>query len=201
LTSQARPIEDEQARLDALRRLEQGGVVILPTDTLYGLSAAASSRGGVRRIRRIKRTDDERLFIVLASSIEMVETHVRAFGCTSHEALALVWPAPMTAILPAGSRKAEWMGETVAIRVPDVPPLLEIIAGLGEPIVSTSVNRGGNPPMTSLEDIERDFGDEVDMIVSYRDAGKTTHASTIVDFTGDEPAVVRRGDYHWPPGR
>lgn len=180
--------------------LEQGGVVVLPTDTLYGLSAAASSRKGVKRIRRIKRSDEARLFIVLASSIDMAEAHVRSFGCTSRDELSRVWPAPVTAILPAGSKKAEWMGETVAIRVPDVPQLLEIIAELGEPIVSTSVNRGGDPPMTSLADIEREFGGDVDMIVAFAGA-RGSRASTIVDFTGEEPVVVREGDYRWPPSR
>jgi L-threonylcarbamoyladenylate synthase len=200
LTSSLCRIEDEKTRQEALRMLEQGGVVILPTDTLYGLSAAASSRSGLRRIRDIKGAREDRLFIVLASSIDMVEAHVRSFGCTTREALSAVWPAPVTAILPAGSKKAEWMGETVAIRVPDVPPLLDIISALGEPVVSTSVNRGGDPPMKSIVDIERDFGGEVDMVVSFGGAG-TARASTIVDFAGEEPVVVRDGDYRWPHGR
>jgi tRNA threonylcarbamoyl adenosine modification protein (Sua5/YciO/YrdC/YwlC family) len=192
-------IEDPQARQYALRLLQQGGVVVLPTDTLYGLSAAASSKAGVARIRAIKRTRAERLFIVLASSVDMVERHVRSFGCTTRAELGAVWPAPMTAILPVGTARAQWMGDTVAVRVPNLPPLLELIESLGEPIVSTSVNRGGEPPRTSLASIEADFGRDVDLLVTGDEDQTSALASTIVDFAGDEPVVLREGDFAWPP--
>ncbi len=192
-------IGDDNVRRDALRILKQGGVVVLPTDTLYGISAAAASRDGVERIRAIKRSEDERLFIVLASSIDMVEASTRSFGCASRELLSAVWPAPMTAIFPVGAARAGWMGDTVAVRVPDVPPLLDLIAALGEPIVSTSVNRGGEAPYASLSKITAEFGSEVDLIVAGESPETTAVASTIVDFTGDEPVVIRKGDFAWPP--
>jgi len=126
----------------------------------------------------------------------MVAEQVRSFGCSSREELGRVWPAPVTAILPLGKQLAEWMGETVAVRVPAVPALLDLISELGEPIVSTSVNRSGEPPRTSLDEIEAEFGPEVDMVV--RGKITATLASTIVDLTGDEPVVVRQGHFAWP---
>lgn len=189
-------IEDEATRAQVLSVLRRGGVVVLPTDTLYGLSAAASSASGIGHIRAIKRSADERLFIVLAASVDMVAEQVRSFGCSSREELGRVWPAPVTAILPLGKQLAEWMGDTVAVRVPAVPALLDLISELGEPIVSTSVNRSGEPPRTSLDEIESEFGPEVDMVV--RGKVTATLASTIVDLTGDKPVVVRQGHFAWP---
>jgi L-threonylcarbamoyladenylate synthase len=194
--SPAPHIDDGATRAEVLAVLRRGGVAVLPTDTLYGLSAAATSASGIGHIRAIKRSADERLFIVLASSVDMVAAHVRSFGCSSREELERVWPAPVTAILPVGAQAAEWMGETIAVRVPAVPALLEVIAALGEPIVSTSVNRSGESPRTSLGEIESEFGPEVDMVV--RGNVTSTLASTIVDLTGDSPVVVRQGDYTWP---
>jgi L-threonylcarbamoyladenylate synthase len=191
-------IDDPAVRQQALDILRRGGVVVLPTDTLYGLSAAASSEKGVAHIRAIKRSRDERLFIVLASSIDMVDRHVRSFGCVTRERMAQVWPARVTAILPLGPKRAEWMGDTVAVRVPDVPSLLEMIEALGEPVVSTSVNRDGETPCRSLAEIEADFGAEVDLIVEGDETRMSTRASTIVDVTGDEPVVIREGDFTWP---
>lgn len=196
--AEAHDISRAKTRRRAVEILAAGGVVVLPTDTLYGLSALASSTRGVAHIRAVKRSHDERLFIVLASGVDMVAAHVRSFGCSTRDELAGVWPAPVTAILPAGPERADWMGDTVAVRVPALDPLLEIIAALGEPIVSTSVNRAGEPPRTSFHEIVADFGAEVDMVVRGDDARMSVHASTIVDLTGELPVVIREGDYRWP---
>lgn len=194
-------IDEPTTREEALCVLRDGGVAVLPTDTLYGLSAAASSTRAILHIRAIKRSRDERLFIVLASSLDMVDAHVRSFGCASRELLESVWPAPVTAILPLGPRRAEWMGDTVAVRVPDLPPLLELIDALGEPIVSTSVNREGEAPRRRLAAIAAAFGDEVDLLVEGHEERMKGTASTIVDLTGDAPVVIRQGDFRWPATR
>jgi L-threonylcarbamoyladenylate synthase len=191
-------IGSEQTRAQVVDILEGGGVVVLPTDTLYGLSAVASSPKGLAHIRAIKRSRDERLFIVLASSVDMVSAHVRSFGCVTRERMASVWPAPVTAILPAGEACADWMGETVAVRVPDLPPLIAIIEALGEPIVSTSVNRAGEPPRATFAEVVSEFGAEVDLVVRGDDKRMSAQASTIVDLTGETAVVIREGDYRWP---
>lgn len=188
-------ISNENVRRKAREVLDAGGVVVLPTDTLYGLSAAASSGQAVRRIAVIKGAADRTQFLLLADSIEMVESCVRSFGCADRSRLERIWPAPVTVILPAGNRCPEWMGQTVAFRVPDHAPLRDLISQLGEPIVSTSINRAGEPPMLDLGEIGHRFGGQVDLIV----AGdvNTDLASTIVDLTGESPEVVRRGVYEW----
>jgi L-threonylcarbamoyladenylate synthase len=90
------------------------------------------------------------------------------------------------------------MGDTVAIRIPALEPLLKIIETLGEPIVSTSVNRAGEAPRTSFGEVLSEFGAEVDLVVRGDDERMSKTASTIVDLTGDEPVTIREGSYRWP---
>lgn len=190
-------ITDDKTQRDALELLKNGGIVVLPTDTLYGFSAALSSQHAVRRISEIKgHSSGGKQFIVLASSIDMVGRYTWSFGCAGRDTLARIWPAPLTAVLPAGETCPEWMGDTIAFRVPALEALRRLIARLGEPVVSTSVNRSGSPPLDTLGEINRRFGDAVDMIVGAPPIHRRV-VSTIVDLTGDRPAVLREGAYDW----
>lgn len=189
------PLDDPRSAEIARGVLARGGVAVLPTDTLFGLSALLSSEEGVRRISAIKRAPNDRRYIMLASSIGMVERFVRSFGCGTREVLAAAWPAPLSVILPAGSACPAWVGPTVAVRVPALAPLRDLIEELGEPIVSTSVNRTGSEPLGDAHEIHREMGGEVDVIVTG--AAAEHAASTIVDLSGKTPRVVRRGSYDW----
>lgn len=175
--------------------LERGGVTVLPTDTLYGLSARLSAEEGIRRISAIKRAPNDRRYILLASSIDMLDRFVRSYGCASRETLAAAWPAPLSVIVPSGPACPPWVGPTVAVRVPALPPLRALIERLGEPIVSTSVNRTGSAPLDDAHEIRHEMGAEVDLILTGLSDERM--ASTIVDLSGDVPRVVRRGSYAW----
>lgn len=191
----AGPIDDPRT-LDLAREvLARGGVVVLPTDTLYGFSAILSSERAVHRISAIKHAADDRRYIVLASSADMVERYVQSWGCTTRTAMASRWPAPLSVILPAGPVLPAWVGPTVAVRVPALEPLRGLIAALGEPIVSTSVNRAGEEPLGDVHDIRREFGSDVDLIVSGDIPGGVS--STLVDVCGATPRVIRAGAYDW----
>jgi L-threonylcarbamoyladenylate synthase len=189
-------IDDPRARELALGVLSRGGVAVLPTDTLFGFSARLSAEEAVRRISAAKGAPNDRRYILLASSVEMVGRFVRSFGCATRDAMAQVWPAPLSVILPSGPACPAWVGPTVAIRVPALEPLRALIERLGEPIVSTSVNRAGEAPLEDAHAIRSEFGSEVDVIVLG--AAHDGAASTIVDLCGSSPRVVRRGSYAWP---
>jgi L-threonylcarbamoyladenylate synthase len=179
-----------------VRTLRDGGVVILPTDTIYGFSTPLSSESGIRRIAAIKGNGEERQFLFLASSVAMVERYIHSWGCTDRALMEDIWPAPLTAVLPAGRICPIWVGRTIALRVPAYPALADIIDRVGEPIVSTSVNRSGEPPLADIETIEAIYGHQVDLLVE--DNVATEHvASTVVDFTGDVPVLLRQGEYYW----
>jgi tRNA threonylcarbamoyl adenosine modification protein (Sua5/YciO/YrdC/YwlC family) len=192
----AGPLDDARTRDLAYQTLARGGVVVLPTDTLYGLSARISSEDAVRRIGAIKRAPNDRRYILLASSIGMVDRYVRSYGCVPREVLTARWPAPFSVIVPAGAACPAWVGPTVAVRVPALEPLRELITRLGEPIVSTSVNRTGQEALDDAHAIRREFGHEVDLIVTG--ANREPAASTLVDLSRDAPVIVRRGTYAWP---
>lgn len=188
---------DKDARAVVAHALEAGGVVVLPTDTIYGLSAALLCREAYDRILALKGYDHARPFVNLAEATDMVARYVAGWGSTSAAELGRVWPAPLTAVLPSGGLAPKWVGETIAFRVPKAPELTGIIRALGQPILSTSVNRSGEKPLTSVDAIQIDFGSDIDLLV----AGEITGGgapSTIVDFTGERPRVIRQGAYDWP---
>lgn len=191
------PINSAPATTRAVEVLRRGGVIVLPTDTLYGFSAAMSRHEAFDRIARIKGRAAGRSFICLADSIDMVEHFVDDWGATSREEMQTVWPAPLTAVFRAGATCPEWFGETIAFRVPDIDGLRRIITSLGEPILSTSVNRSGRDPLDDLDRIASEFGGEVDLLIE-RETAATSVASTVVDFTAKPAAVLRPGTYDWP---
>ncbi len=124
-------IDDVRARELARETLARGGVVVLPTDTLFGFSARLSAEDAVRRISAAKRAPNDRRYILLASSVEMAGRFVRSFGCASRDTLSTMWPAPLSVILPAGPACPAWVGPTVAIRVPALETLRDVDRGAG----------------------------------------------------------------------
>ena len=188
-------MDDANGQSFAAESLVRGAVLALPTDTLYGFSAAISRDDAVRRIASIKHAPDDRRFIMLADTIAMVEDYVASFGCSSREEMEARWPAPLTVILPSGPKCPAWVGPTVAIRVPAWNPLRAVIARVGEPVVSTSVNRTGGSPLNDAQTILREFGEEIDAV--FERSGSGGEASTIVDLCGKSPRVIRAGAYAW----
>jgi L-threonylcarbamoyladenylate synthase len=160
--------------------LRAGGVALLPTDTIYGLHALAADPLAIARIRAMKGRDDGKPFVVIASSIEQL----RALGAVVPEQLSGLWPAPLTAILVAGET-------TIAARIPDLAWLRALLDRTG-PLVSTSANRSGEPPVTGPESLADDLRNALDALLDQ--GAREGKPSTIVDFTGAEPKLIREGD-------
>jgi L-threonylcarbamoyladenylate synthase len=178
--------------LDAIAAiLEKGGVVLLPTDTIYGLHAVATNDAAVARIAAIKGRDETKPFIVLAASIDQFPQ----LGIDAEPDLLVrlgsIWPAPLTTILPlrrpiAASRGAS----TLAVRIPDLEWLRTLAARTG-PLVSTSANRSGEPPVSLPSEIAPDLLQSLNAVV---DTGPLSgEPSAILDLSGDEPRFVREG--------
>ena len=160
--------------------LRAGGVALLPTDTIYGLHAVATNEQAVARIRSMKERGDDKPFVVIASSIDQLET----LGATIPDTLRQIWPAPLTAIVASGAK-------TIAARIPNLTWLRALLDRTG-PLISTSANRSGEPPITAPEMLANDLLEVLDCLF---DAGpREGQPSTIVDFTGGEPRIVREGD-------
>ena len=160
--------------------LKRGGVALLPTDTIYGLHALAGDERAIARIKAMKGRGEDKPFVVIASSI----AQLAALGATVPAGLAEVWPAPLTAVLACGER-------TIAARIPDLGWLRALLDRTG-PLVSTSANRSGEPPVTSPERLANDLIEGLDALLEQ--GVREGKASTIVDFTGHVPRLVREGD-------
>ena len=156
------------------------GVAILPSDTLYGFSCIQGR--GEARIEAIKGRGTGKHFLKLALK-EQLPKLTKQIPDTK---LMSYWPGPLTLILKGIKNPTE------GIRVPDNKFIQDVLKAVGQPIISTSVNYSGQPPMTSIEEIIKEFEDKVDLIV---DAGVLPPSlpSTIIDISTDKPQLVRQG--------
>lgn len=172
--------------------LGNGGVVLLPTDTIYGLHARALDERAVERIVDLKGRAETKPFVVLASSIDEFPHLGIDADPDLLQRLASIWPAPLTAILPLRRPIAASRGmATLAVRIPALDWLRELVKRTG-PLVSTSANRSGEPPVDSPESLARELHEALDAIA---DAGvQTGEPSAIVDLTSAEPRFIREGE-------
>lgn len=174
------------------RLLREGGVALLPTDTIYGLHAVATNETAVARIADLKGREETKPFIVIASSIdELPPLGVHADPGLLRD-LDSLWPAPLTAILPLREPIAASRGAlTLAVRIPALDWLRDLVQRTG-PLVSTSANRSGEPPVQKPQDFARDLQSRIDAVV---DAGILDgKPSAILDVTSAEPRFIREGE-------
>ena len=177
---------------DIAGTLTAGGVVLLPTDTIYGLHALASNDEAVQRIAAMKGREDTKPFVVIGPSLEsFAEVGIDA-PPDVRTLLESLWPAPLTAILPLRRPISASRGmATLAVRVPALQWLRGLTLRTG-PLASTSANRSGEPPLHDPKTIARDL---LDHLSGVADAGLLEgEPSAIVDFTGPEPRVLREGE-------
>lgn len=176
--------------LGALRELlETGGVLIFPTDTVYGLGGNPWDERAVHRVRRMKGRSAEQPFTVHLPAIEAIE-RVARLDRRTRRAIELVLPGPVTLLLPAvpGAPAAAVRAGKVGVRVPAHPFFQDILRATDGTLFGTSVNRSGEPPLLNLEAMIESFSG-VDLIVEA-DAG-TGQASAVIDLTADPFRAVR----------
>jgi L-threonylcarbamoyladenylate synthase len=180
---------------DALEAIRAGQPVILPTDTVYGLVASAADAAPAERLYKLKGRDPLQPSALLAADVETL------FECLpelTDRAVAIVralLPGPYTLILSNPAHRYRWITgaapETIGVRVPELPdPADRILSQVGC-VVATSANLPGGPEPRRVEDIQQELLEQVAAVV---DAGELPGTpSTIIDFSGDEPRVIREG--------
>ncbi|WNG62617.1 threonylcarbamoyl-AMP synthase [Archangium gephyra] len=179
----------------AVETLRRGGVIALPTETVYGLAANCEDELAVRRVFAIKgrpATHPLIVHVARASELPSWARHVPEEAWRLAEAF---WPGPLTLVLPRTARATDAVTggqDTVALRVPNHPVALAVLDALGGGVAAPSANRFGRVSPTTAEHVRVDLGGEVDLIL---DGGPCTVGveSTIVDLSGKEPAVLRPG--------
>ncbi|MDA0734691.1 MAG: threonylcarbamoyl-AMP synthase [SAR202 cluster bacterium Casp-Chloro-G3] len=180
---------------EALQHLTSGGVVVLPTDTLYGLAADVSSQTALERVFTIKGRASDLALPVLVSDWAMVAMVASNQSSVARRLAEKYWPGPLTLVLPKLTSLSDLVTggrDTVAVRSPEHRVPQGLITQLGRPITGTSANLSGAPNPQSLDEVREQLGDSVDYIISCGPAPMGT-ASTIVDLTTDSPMLIREG--------
>ena len=179
----------------AVHLLRGGGVVAIPTDTLYGLAAAASDAGAVERLYQIKGRPATMAVPLLIADESQLDAYSACVSEAARKLARAFFPGALTLVVPKGGLVLDVVsggGDSIALRVPDHPVPREIVRQLGGAITGTSANRSGAASPTTAQDVRSQIGAEVDMIV---DGGECRGgvASTVVDVTGPLPMILRHG--------
>jgi L-threonylcarbamoyladenylate synthase len=174
--------------------LRQGQLVCFPTDTVYGIGAAASNEDAILRLYAVKgRPPDKPLPLLISQPAEAA--YYAEVTPVAKTLIARFWPGPLTIVMRKvdGLRSRALAGQnTVALRVPDNDVPRDIARMLGEPVTGSSANRSGSRPPVSAAEVAFSLGEMVSLVI---DGGRSEGGveSTVVDVSSGPPALVREG--------
>ena len=191
-----RPGEALQNQIQvAVEILKNGGVVAIPTDTLYGLAASAFDEAAVHRVFRLKRRSPSQPLPLLLADPDDVERFAIEIPDAVWPLAERFWPGPLTLVLRRGEAIPDAVcagRDTVALRVPDHDVPRSIARSLGAPLTGTSANRSGGPGLTTASAVRDQFSGEVDLVI---DGGSALDGrpSTVLDLSSGRPRILRHG--------
>lgn len=185
---------DPEATSVAVEILNRGGVIVYPTDTVYGVGANALNHEATLRVFMIKNRPLDQAMPVAVSGIEMAEE----LALITDEARRLMeqfWPGALTILLakrPVVPPLVTGGGDKIGLRAPNHPVPLSIIRASRLPLIATSANKHGQPNPMTAEEAFRQLGEMVDLVI---DAGRSEVPipSTVIDLTQELPAIIREG--------
>jgi L-threonylcarbamoyladenylate synthase len=185
----------EVAVAEAVRLLRAGRLVAFPTDTVYGVGAHAFQGRAVARLYQAKvRPRDKAIPLLLAraADLALVAEYVPP---RAYRLIESFWPGGLTLILPKSEAVPAIVtagGPTVAVRLPNHPLILALIAALDAPLAATSANLADHPSPVTADEVVRGLGGRIDLII---DGGRCPGGvpSTVLDLTTDRPLILRRG--------
>jgi len=179
---------------EVVKTLRRGGLIVVPTDTVYGVACDVTNEAAASRLYGIKGMSSKKLLSILCCDLEMSAKYTKGIPNTLFKILRRSLPGPYTFILPASKELPRVMRKerkTVGIRIPACPITLAIVEQLGNPLLTTSLSIGPGEWLGDPEEIEDELHGDVDLVV---DGGVLfSEPSTVIDFTGSEPELVREG--------
>ncbi len=175
--------------------IRQGGLVAFPTDTVYGLGVDAFNETAISQVYKVKKRDRKKPLSILISKEEELHDLVTKIPEPAKVLMEKFWPGPLTLILPASNRLSKLLtanSGTIGVRIPDNKIALALIRESGVPITSPSANISGHPDPKSQEDVLRELGGEIDLVI---DSGPSDSglSSTVADLTGESLNILREG--------
>jgi L-threonylcarbamoyladenylate synthase len=184
---------------EAAKWIRSGGVVALPTDTLYGLAVDPFQPAAVARVFAVKGREAGRALPLIAADAAQLAARLGPLPPLGDRLAQRFWPGPLTLLVVAPAALAPGVTAgtgQVGVRVPAHEVARAICRGAGGPVTATSANRSGEPATADPDVVERTLGGDVDLLI---DTGPAPGGppSTIVDVTGPAPRLVREGAVPW----
>jgi L-threonylcarbamoyladenylate synthase len=191
----ADPDERVKGLAVAARTVRNGGLVVLPTDTVYGIGCDAFSADAVRALLAAKNRGPDMPVPVLVGSWNTIDGLVTHVPATARALIEAFWPGALSIVLPHAPSLAWDLGSTrgtVMLRMPLHPVALELLRDVG-PMAVSSANVSGQPPAATVTEATAQLGDSVGVYLDGGPSGEPV-ASTIVDLTGFQIRILREGD-------
>lgn len=185
----------EKTILAAAGLICRGGLVAFPTETVYGLGAAATEKQAVARIFVAKGRPADNPLIVHVADLDQVKAVTASLPGSALKLMRCFWPGPLSLVLPRSAalpREVSAGLPTVAVRMPAHPVALSLIRAAGVPIAAPSANRSGRPSPTELRHVLEDLAGRIDAVI---DGGscRVCVESTVLDLSGARPVILRPG--------
>jgi L-threonylcarbamoyladenylate synthase len=185
-----------QVEIDnAVRILRGGGLVALPTETVYGLAADARNPLALKKIFQVKERPIDHPLIVHIATIKQLAEWASAIPADAYALAEVFWPGPLTLILKKAPSVSDWVtGKqmTIGVRIPQHPVALALLSAFGDGLAAPSANRFGCISPTTSAAVRDELGTDVDLIL---DGGQCAVGveSTIIDVSGVQPVILRPG--------
>jgi tRNA threonylcarbamoyl adenosine modification protein (Sua5/YciO/YrdC/YwlC family) len=198
------PINPEPRKIErVVALLQKGGIIVYPTDTIYGVGCDLLNRRAVERLCHILEIKPHKLDLsFICSDLSHISKYVKRLETSEFKILKKLLPGPFTFIFESSSHVPKILGvnkKTVGIRIPAHPIPLEIVKRLNNPLITSSIKDDDHIKAytTDPEEIFKDFKHKVDIVINGGAGGNIP--STVVDFNGDEPVIVRQGlgEFEW----
>lgn len=178
----------------AIEQLKKGGVILFPTDTIWGIGCDATNEAACERIMELKKRPENKSFVLLADSFQMIEKYIPDFPPVVYDLVDLA-EKPLTVVYPnARGLASHVLAEdgSVGIRLTKDPICLQLIRSIRKPLVSTSANISGSPFPTCFDEVPDELKNAVDAIVMERLKEKRTQPSQIIKIGLDSSVKVIR---------
>lgn len=177
----------------AVSILERGGLIVYPTDTIYGIGCDIFNKSALERILKIKKSSRQKLLSFICPDLKNISQWAFVPNY-AYRIMRRIVPGKFTFVLRASHEVPKLLvqkRDTVGIRIPDAPVALRLAESLGRPLLSTSVPLGEDGFYSDPAEIAETFRHQIDLLL---DAGEMHNIpSTVVDFTGNEPVILREG--------
>jgi L-threonylcarbamoyladenylate synthase len=177
---------DPGAIAEAAAAIKRGGLVVFPTETVYGLGADATNPAAIEKLNAVKGRPPEKPYSLHLHSPEQMRPYVGEVPPAAQKLIGKFWPGPLTVVLPGKD------GKTVGFRLPDHPIARALFKAAGVPVAAPSANRSGSPPPTDAVEARAALAGGFECLL---DGGPTRlgKESTVVEIVGGRAEVLREG--------